>query len=378
MPSIKLALSALAAARHARATARGQSLAEFALVLPVITLAMLLAVDLGRVYFAAVNLTHITRIGANFAALNAEAWQGSGNATVQARYQQLMRNDATSIDCTLPATLPAPSFTAPSPRTYSLGSPAKVELTCRFQLVSPFLYGLVGDANGGVTVRAASVFNIRSGSVDGYTVGGSAPTPTPTATPTMPPAPTATPTAEPAPTPTPDPSASATAEPSATATVSPPVVTFYGEPLSTDSYGGGLPGSQNEDQIVGIPSLTVAFHNTTIGDSCLWDFGDGNTSSSCAYLTHTYTTRGYYSVTLSVDGGSLTRHNYVLLSCKVPAFAGVRLNNAESIWTSAGFDAAKFSELPGSGNYKIAYQSLAGGLVNPPGGCSGASIQVGP
>jgi hypothetical protein len=34
--------------------------------------------------------------------------------------------------------------------------------------------------------------------------------------------------------------------------------------------------------------------------------------------------------------------------------------------------------LTGSGNYKIGYQSLAGGLVNPLGGCSGATIQVGP
>ena len=32
----------------------------------------------------------------------------------------------------------------------------------------------------------------------------------------------------------------------------------------------------------------------------------------------------------------------------------------------------------GSGNYKIGYQSTAGGIVNPTGGCSGASITVGP
>jgi hypothetical protein len=32
----------------------------------------------------------------------------------------------------------------------------------------------------------------------------------------------------------------------------------------------------------------------------------------------------------------------------------------------------------GVGNYKIGFQSLAGGLVNPPGGCSGATVSVGP
>ncbi len=34
--------------------------------------------------------------------------------------------------------------------------------------------------------------------------------------------------------------------------------------------------------------------------------------------------------------------------------------------------------LPGTGNYKIGYQSLAGGIVNPPGGCANATVQVGP
>jgi hypothetical protein len=68
----------------------------------------------------------------------------------------------------------------------------------------------------------------------------------------------------------------------------------------------------------------------------------------------------------------------VLVSCQVPSFSGVRKNNATAIWTGAGFTAANITFLSGSGNYKISYQSLVGGLVNPNGGCSGATIQVGP
>jgi hypothetical protein len=341
-------------------------------MVPVITVVMLLAVDLGRVYFAVVNLTNVARIGANYAAQNPEAWEGTGNATVKSRYQQLMRNDATGIDCTLPATLPAPAFEESTPFTYSLGSALSVELECRFQLVSPFLFGLVGDGSGGLTVRTASSFNIRAGSVSGVAVGGNIPTPTPTITPTAPPTPTPAP--DPTPTATPDPSAG----PTPTPTAAPPVVTFYGDPLSVDSYGGGPPGSTDESLIVGIPGLNIAFWNTTAGGNCEWTVGDGNSSTSCGYLTQTYNTRGWYSVTLTVDGGSLTRTNYVLVGCKVPAFAGVRKNSALVIWTNAGFNAGNFTTLPGSGNYKIGYQSLAGGLLNPPGGCSGATIQVGP
>ena len=57
------------------------------------------------------------------------------------------------------------------------------------------------------------------------------------------------------------------------------------------------------------------------------------------------------------------------------AFAGVRRNNAADIWAAAGFDRDNLTEMPGlpgkEANYKIGFQSLVGGLVNPSGGCSG-------
>lgn len=74
----------------------------------------------------------------------------------------------------------------------------------------------------------------------------------------------------------------------------------------------------------------------------------------------------------------LARTSYVLVGCKVPAFAGVRKNSATGAWIGAGFASGNLTTQPGTGNYKIGYQSLAGGIVNPPGGCSGAQVQVGP
>jgi hypothetical protein len=101
-------------------------------------------------------------------------------------------------------------------------------------------------------------------------------------------------------------------------------------------------------------------------------------------VTHTYAARGLYNVTLTIDGGMLTRSSYVLIGCKVPAFSGVKKNNATGIWTDpnsaagGGFAAGNITFLSGSGNYTIHTQTLAGGLVNPPGGCAGATITVGP
>ena len=56
----------------------------------------------------------------------------------------------------------------------------------------------------------------------------------------------------------------------------------------------------------------------------------------------------------------------------------MRKNDALDLWTGAGFSSGNMTKLDGNGNYKIGYQSLVGGLVNPLGGCSGATITVGP
>jgi hypothetical protein len=351
----------------------GQSLVEFAIVLPILVVVLLLAIDVGRVYMGWVNLTNVARIGANYAAQNPEAWSGSGDATAQAHYRALMANDASGINCTLPATLPAPIFEDPS---IAVGSRVHVDMTCWMPLLTPLLaqgadlpllgrIGGLGDPghNFDLKVTTSAAFPVRFGSFDSTTVFSGSSWPTP------PPSPSPSPT--PAPTPTPDPLASPT-----------PMleVGFYGSPTTSDSWGGGPPGSEDENQIWGVPTLAVTFYNTTIGEqgSCRWDFGDGTSSTTCSNsFSHSYTGRGTYTVSLLVDGQTLTRTDYVVVTCKVPAFSGVRSNSATSLWTAAGFSSANIEIVSGTGNYKIGYQSLAGGLVNPPGGCN-ATIEVAP
>jgi Flp pilus assembly protein TadG len=361
----------------ARPRTAGQSLVEFAIFVPVLALVLLMAVDFGRVYLGWVELTNVARIGANYAAQHPDAWDGTGDSAIQLRYRQLMARDAQGINCTLPSSLPAPGFVD---GTYTVGSRVSVSINCAFQLITPLLSNLIGDGAGNVTVSSSALFTVRFGSPDTGVIGGDAPTPSPTAEPTS--APTPSPTPDPGPTATPDPSATATPTPGPTSSADPVVVSFYGIPTSSDSYGGGPPGSEDEEQIVGVPTTTITFYNTTVGDQglCRWEWGDGSdTTNACSgTVSHSYLNRGTYTVTLNVDTHSATRTDYVLVGCKVPAFAGVHVGSAVTKWQNAGFTWSNLFTQDGNGNYKIGYQSLAGGLVNPPGGCAGATITVGP
>ncbi len=65
--------------------------------------------------------------------------------------------------------------------------------------------------------------------------------------------------------------------------------------------------------------LLVNFTNLSSGDydTCLWEFGDGETSSDCAAPSHTYTTSGSYTVSLLVSGpggsDSLSKAAYIIV-----------------------------------------------------------------
>ena len=159
---------------------RGQSIAEFVLILPILMLLLLITIDFGRVYLGWVNLQNMARIAANYAANYPNASWGPGSD-----YDAQIQADATTINCTLPSTLPAPTFPDGS---RNIGDPAKVSLTCDFQLLTPLLGNILGNP---VQVGASAVFPIKGGIIGGVPVSGVLPTPTPTTGPT--PTPTTTP-----------------------------------------------------------------------------------------------------------------------------------------------------------------------------------------
>jgi Flp pilus assembly protein TadG len=203
--------------RRARATpSRGQSLVELALVLPVILLVLLFAIDFGRGFYSWVILQNASRIGANYAALNPEGWEGTGSPTIKAEYAALVSKDWGTLGCPAPADpvftdSPADTSTAgQTPDTaYDVGDTASVTLTCPFRPLTPVISAIVGNT---LQLTANSEFRIRSGEVAGLDNDAAIPkpsivAPTPTPGPTATPGPTGTPgpTATPGPTPAPTP-----------------------------------------------------------------------------------------------------------------------------------------------------------------------------
>jgi hypothetical protein len=177
---------------HRSRHSRGQALVEFAVILPILLLVVLLALDFGRVFFGWVGLQNAARQGANHAALNPTAWGTPGDPEAQALYLARIENDANGLNCTLETPVPTPAF----PDGNVVGGRSEVQLSCAFLPITPLVSALF--PGGVVTIGANAVFPIRKGVIGGIPVDPGLPSPTPTPTPT--PTPEA---GEPTPTPTP-------------------------------------------------------------------------------------------------------------------------------------------------------------------------------
>ena len=409
-----------------RQRSRGQSLVEFALVLPVLMLILLFALDFGRVFLGWVELNNAARVGANFAANHPDSWGTPGNAADVITFRTLIANDAAAINCTLPNPVPNPTF----PDGSVLGGRSQLNLTCQFAVLTPMIGAITGNP---ITVGASAVFPIQRGDVAGITISNGTPPPLPS----VPGAPTSvsaaagngqatvswsapasnggsaitgysvtsapggftctttgaltctvfgltngtaytfTVTARNAAGTGPSSAASTPVTPTGGGTA--PVAAFYGTPSGSGSSGGGSGGAT----IVGLSGVAVAFTNQSTGSAPLtaaWAFGDGGTSINWS-PSHTYNTLGNFTVTLTVTNpngpNTRMRSGYVLVGCQVPNFAGVHKNSAGTTWASAGFTGA-VTTLAGTGNYVIGTQSIPGGVVNPsPNGCA-SGITVGP
>jgi PKD repeat protein len=388
----------------------GQSLVEFAIVLPIILFLTLIALDFGRVYLGWINIQSMSRIAANLAANNPTAWSGSGDAAVKAKYQNQIRNDAAATNCSLPKvggvqTAPAPTFTDTGGNGSSadLGDSAAVSLTCSFSLITPGISNVLG---GSVAVSASSVFPVKSGMT--YTgmggTGGVAPNAAFTGNGVLAPS-TLSGTAPfnvvfrdtsgGNPTSwlwefndgTPD---SFAQDPldhvfivPGTYVVTMTAINAYGS--STASMGITVAAVSTvdftSDKQSGNAPLAVTFTSTSApgGTAYAWTFGTGQGTGSGASVSHTYTIPGTYTVALTVTypTGNVTntKTNYISVSvglCTVPHLDGVRRNNAQATWNASGFTGT-VSDGPGAptGNYIIKRQSLTANSLVP---CSSSVV----
>jgi PKD repeat protein len=113
------------------------------------------------------------------------------------------------------------------------------------------------------------------------------------------------------------------------------------------------------------PSIATFTDNSSPGATAYaWTFGAGEGTSTQQNPTHTYSTAGTYSVTLTVTypTGPVSVTKSVTLGsalCTVPSFNGIRRNNAQALWTSSGFT-GNVSDGPNApnGNFIILSQGI--------------------
>ncbi len=392
--------------RQARERSRGQSLVEFALVIPILLLLTLTALDFGRVYLGYINLQNMARIASNFAANNPDAWGATPDAAAQTRYKNQILADAAATNCVLPkvagvTTVPAPVFTDADGdgKSNGLGDKVKVAIDCTFGVITPGIANILG---GSVAVSADSNFPVKSGLTSfAGTGGGSGTAPNaaflgngviaPSSISGVAPfvvdfrdssggSPTAwawdfkdgsTSTAQ-------DPGFHTFTNPG-TYVVSMAASNFLGS--SSQTMGVTVVASTTvdftADVTTGTAPLAVTFTSTATpgGTAFAWTFGSGQGTGTGATTSKTYSTPGTYTVTLTVTYPAPTgavvasKTGYISVgvgNCTVPSLNGVKRNSAPGVWTGAGFTGT-VSNGPGapSGNYTITAQSITANSLVP-------------
>ena len=380
-----------------RRGSRGQSVVEFALVLPVLLLLMLIAIDFGRIYLGWVNLQQMARIAANEAADHASAWGSPGDPAERTRYQQFIANDTAQLNCDPQDPIPDPIIAGGT----ALGAQVTVGISCEFHIITPIISNILGDT---VLVSAETTFPIKEGAVATVPGGGvpiiAAPTAKFIASPHTGWAPlhvTFTDASTGAPTswnwdfavgvggtgtPSVSPGTSLSQGPHTVTygcTGSPGDTCTFGVTLSVANAGGNDPESQPNyitvtvppatgpiaeftgSPLSGIEPVTTNFQfvdlraGTVTYTNYQWDFtNDGTFDATGNTASHTYATSGVYSVTLKVTdntGGTntLTKIGFVNVGrklCTVPDFFNVHENQAQNQWNNAGFTTA-IQFLPG-------------------------------
>jgi PKD repeat protein len=221
---------------------RGQSLTELALVFPVILLLTLIALDFGRIYLGYINVQNMARIAANYAANNPLAWGATPDSAVQTRYRSQILEDTTASNCELPAgsggpAVPDPQFsdTDLDGTSTSLGDTVRVQVSCRFTILTPVISGILGDT---VQVTAESDFPVKAGMTAVAGPGGGA-----------------------------------------------------GPELVARIAIGPVYSDVHAFYVTGGPDATIAFMDASYGQvpvSWRWDFGDGSSPETAQNPAHTF------------------------------------------------------------------------------------------
>jgi hypothetical protein len=162
--------------RSENPVSRGQALVEFALVLPLLALLLVVAIDFGRVFFGWISLTNAARVGANYAGYTPDLLT---NPTQRDDYELLIQDAVAGCDLN-PANLNDaaydPVFTDMDGdgKDNGWGDHVTVTIACRMHLITPLAGTIVGQD---VPMVAEAVFPIRQGTFGGPGAPGTPPNP---------------------------------------------------------------------------------------------------------------------------------------------------------------------------------------------------------
>ncbi len=124
---------------------RGQSLAEFALLLPLLMTILVGTLDLGRAFYTYVSLTNAAREAARYAAVN-------GTAASSAQVQGEFMSGGSDISGCAPGSLTFSSTGGGRGNLYT------VEVSCQFTLLTPFVATAIGALGNQITISSTATF----------------------------------------------------------------------------------------------------------------------------------------------------------------------------------------------------------------------------
>jgi Flp pilus assembly protein TadG len=274
---------------HIETRTRGQSLVEFALILPVFMLFFAAVLDLGRIAAAEISVTNAAREGAFQAAKTPTDFNSTlpcpanGQTNVIFCRIKLESSGGVAIAASDVSVVCNPVSCATG-----IGNTVQVVVNGHFRLLTPLMAVFFGG-NQNITFKGSATSNLETLPISG----------------TQTPAPTATATPTPSPTPvgaTPTPTAvGATPTPTAVPTASPTPVSCV-IPSAGFTFDYGTPSHQSPQ--------TITVTDTSTSQACgistwFWTWGDGTTSLGKIPGPHTYIVpnpdkSGYYLISLQV------------------------------------------------------------------------------
>ncbi|MGH2489246.1 MAG: TadE/TadG family type IV pilus assembly protein [Candidatus Limnocylindria bacterium] len=156
---------------------RGQAVVETAIILPLLVLLLVMALDAGRLFFGWVALQNASRIGADYAASHADAWEGlpAPKQGERDHYALLVSGDLQSLGCK-DNVVPPPNFDPDGDGTedFADGALVRVDLGCEFDLLTPLAESFLGAP---VMLHGRSDFAINRTLVSGLPPPGNPPPP---------------------------------------------------------------------------------------------------------------------------------------------------------------------------------------------------------